>query len=74
MSKLLEWHTCPHCHAEKYCPPATMRDHIEDCKARPVRRTGCPQCKEPLMQTYNGAICSSPSCDYELRLVQGGKQ
>jgi hypothetical protein len=74
MSKLLEWHTCPHCGKEKYCPTQVMTDHVEDCRSRPVKRTGCVKCGEPLMPVQGGAICSSHTCDYVLYLVQGGKQ
>ena len=73
MSKLLEWHTCPHCKKEKYCPPDSMRDHVEDCSQRPTKRLDCPQCGAGLMPVHGGAICSSPSCDYQLHMLPGGK-
>jgi len=74
MSKLLEWHTCPHCKKEKYCSSQVIRDHLEDCMARVKKHSKCPQCNSDLMPVLGGVLCSSHACDYSLKIVPGGKQ
>ena len=73
MSKLLEWHSCPHCKIDKYCSPAVWRDHVEDCAYKANKhRDPCPRCRADLMPVFGGKICSNDACDYQLRIFPRG--